>query len=167
MYFQSLQQVQFRDTDAAGIAHFSVFFNWMERTEHQMLRYFGTSVVQQEGGRTLSWPRVATDCHFRQPLKFEDVFGVELTVQKLGRSSATYRFQFLSPQKVTMGDEDPQKRELITLGNLSPTSWFAQESPLAEGTITAVCCHVEHGQRPQPVAIPGALREQLERLQNG
>ena len=38
------RRVEFRDTDAAGIAHFSVFFPWMEQAEHEVLRQLGLSV---------------------------------------------------------------------------------------------------------------------------
>jgi 4-hydroxybenzoyl-CoA thioesterase/acyl-CoA thioester hydrolase len=29
-----------------------------------------------------------------------------------------------------------------------------EEMPVAEGTITAVCCEVDGGQRPRPIEIP-------------
>ena len=32
------QRVEFRDTDAAGVAHFSTFFIWMEEAEHAALQ---------------------------------------------------------------------------------------------------------------------------------
>ena len=165
LYFQSLHQVQFRDTDAAGIAHFSAFFNWMERTEHLMLRYFDWSVVKQVEQQTISWPRVATSCDFRRPLKFEQVFGVELSVDKLGRSSATYQFRFLAPEDIPEAWSTQQKNEFTLQGNLSAVSWFEQHQPLAEGSITAVCCDVVHGQRPRPLDIPATLRQHLESLQ--
>lgn len=96
MYFQALERVEFRDTDAAGIAHFSVFFNWMERAEHAFLRRLGFSVVQPSPEGKISWPRVAANCDYFRPIGFEQLFGVQVHVLRLGRSSCTYRFQFLS-----------------------------------------------------------------------
>lgn len=96
MYFQALERVEFRDTDAAGIAHFSVFFNWMERAEHAFLRRLGFSVVQATAEGKISWPRVAANCDFFRPIGFEQLFGVQVHVVRMGRSSCTYRFQFLS-----------------------------------------------------------------------
>ena len=43
--FRTSRRVEFRDTDAAGIVHFSVFFTWMEAAEHELLRSLGLSVV--------------------------------------------------------------------------------------------------------------------------
>ena len=96
MYFQALERVEFRDTDAAGIAHFSVFFNWMERAEHAFLRRLGFSVVQPTPEGKISWPRVSATCDYFRPIGFEQLFGVQIHVVRLGRSSCTYRFQFLS-----------------------------------------------------------------------
>jgi 4-hydroxybenzoyl-CoA thioesterase/acyl-CoA thioester hydrolase len=42
--FHTARRVEFRDTDAAGIMHFSTFFNRMEEAEHELLRTLGTSV---------------------------------------------------------------------------------------------------------------------------
>ena len=39
------RRVEFRDTDAAGIVHFSAFFVWMESAEHELLRAAGVPVV--------------------------------------------------------------------------------------------------------------------------
>ncbi len=36
--FYSSRRVEFCHTDAAGIMHFSVFFQFMEQVEHEMLR---------------------------------------------------------------------------------------------------------------------------------
>ena len=42
--FKTERRVEFRDTDAAGIVHFSVFFAYMEQAEHEFLRSLGLSV---------------------------------------------------------------------------------------------------------------------------
>ena len=36
--FTTARRIEFRDTDAAGIVHFSAFFLWMESAEHELLR---------------------------------------------------------------------------------------------------------------------------------
>ena len=55
--FTTSKRVEFRDTDAAGIMHFSAYFTYMEEAEHELLRSIGTSVVLNVGDDTLSWPR--------------------------------------------------------------------------------------------------------------
>ncbi|MEL7264077.1 MAG: hypothetical protein AAFP69_04590, partial [Planctomycetota bacterium] len=44
--FSIQRRVEFRDTDAAGIVHFSAFFPFMETAEHAFLRSLGLSVFQ-------------------------------------------------------------------------------------------------------------------------
>lgn len=190
MFFQTIRRVQFRDTDAAGIAHYSVFFHWMEQTEHEMLRHFNWSVVHRDGERTLSWPRVGATCDYRVPLKFEQVFGVELTLAKLGRSSATYRFEFLGPTDLAARLTAPGPSSIAGAGasssatvsavsgatpdtagtdsgRLVTDSWFSESvRPIAEGTLTAVCCDIVHGQAPRPLEIPSPLRSRLQLLQS-
>ena len=45
MSFRTRRIVEFRDTDAAGIVHFSAFFPWMESAEHEMLRSVGIKIL--------------------------------------------------------------------------------------------------------------------------
>src|SRR3984893_8862096 len=46
--YRTTRRVEFRDTDAAGIAHFSAFFFYMESVEHEFLRSLGLSVVSED-----------------------------------------------------------------------------------------------------------------------
>ena len=110
MAFSTQRRVEFRDTDAAGIVHFSVFFPLMESAEHEMLRSLGIAVLPQEPGG-LTWPRVAAACNYTTAARFEDLLRVSVRVAKLGTSSVQYEFEF---------SRDGAK--------------------IATGTMTAVCC---------------------------
>lgn len=161
MFFQKLERVEFRDTDAAGIAHFSVFFNWMERSEHAFLRHLGWSVVHSGGDHKISWPRVSARCDYVRPVRFEDVFGVQIDVARLGRSSCTYRFRFLDAGGVK------NLAELVSDpfgGWTSGQDWFQHSSvsPFAQGAVTAVCCRIAPDQPHQSIEIPGDWRNKLE-----
>jgi YbgC/YbaW family acyl-CoA thioester hydrolase len=163
--------VEFRDTDAAGIAHFSVFFNWMERAEHAFLRHLGWSVVSWEssadGGRTkISWPRVQATCDYRRPVAFEDVFGIQVEVERLGRTACTYRFRFLAPAEAAALEVSPER---AGVGWEQGADWFARSGvePFAEGRMTAVCCRMEAGQPHQSLEIPVAWRARLEPFVSG
>ena len=76
--YKTTRRVEFRDTDAAGIAHFSAFFNYMEQVEHELLRQQGLSVLVRDDGGAISWPRVSASCDYRGAVHFEDVLDVEL-----------------------------------------------------------------------------------------
>jgi 4-hydroxybenzoyl-CoA thioesterase/acyl-CoA thioester hydrolase len=130
--FQTTRRVEFRETDMAGIVHFSAFFHYMEEAEHAMLRHLGTSVMAKEAEGVLTWPRVSATCDYRSPVRFEDVLDVEVTIGRLGTKSVTYAFQF------------SHRGEAI-----------------AAGTITAVCCRILPQQAPFSVPIPASLLAQL------
>ena len=131
--FRTTRRVEFRDTDAAGIAHFSVFFTYMEEAEHQLWRHLGLSVKHSDGGDVISWPRVSAQCDYKSPAKFEDEVSIEVRVEKIGSKSVTFAF-----------DISCAGREV------------------AVGTLTAVCCHIARDAPPQPIDIPEAIRQKLE-----
>jgi len=136
--FTETRRVEFRDTDAAGIAHFSVFFVWMEQAEHAALRSVGLSVLPAHGSAgepVITWPRVSAQCDYRSPAFFEDELRVDVRITKLGEKSVTYAVRF-----------------------------HAGERLVAEGSLTTVCClRSPHGELA-PMVIPPAIRETLARL---
>jgi 4-hydroxybenzoyl-CoA thioesterase/acyl-CoA thioester hydrolase len=129
--YHTQRRIEFRDTDAAGIAHFSAFFNYMEEVEHEFLRSRGLSVITRDAEGVLSWPRVSAQCDFQGAVRFEDLLDVELNVDRLGKKSVTYRFVFRH-----------------------------QGEQVAEGRLTAVCCRMEEG-GPRSVPIPESMSAQL------
>lgn len=71
--FTTRRRVEFRDTDAAGIAHFSAFFFWMESAEHELLRVAGVPVIDRGAdGIDVSWPRVSAACDYTAAVRFGD-----------------------------------------------------------------------------------------------
>jgi 4-hydroxybenzoyl-CoA thioesterase/acyl-CoA thioester hydrolase len=134
MAFVTTRRVEFRDTDAAGVMHFSVFLGWMEEAEHEALRSVGLSVLDHSDNRCLSWPRVSVSCDFVRPVKFEDVVDIQVEIDRLGEKSVTYSFA------MSCGGAD-----------------------VAKGRMTAVCCQLNQGTL-QSVAIPDDVRRKLDRL---
>jgi len=127
------RRVEFRDTDAAGIVHFSAFFFWMESAEHELLRSLGLSVFErQPDGSEHSWPRVSVSCDYRSTARFGDEIEIAVYVAAVGRTSVTYRFVFSQDGR-----------------------------PVADGQVVAVRCLMRPGQRLQPVAIPADIVARL------
>ena len=87
--FRLTRRVQFHETDAAGIAHFSCFFRYMEEAEHALWRAAGLSIAPRDA--QVGFPRVAASFDFRRPLRFEDEFEVLLQVTKKSARSLSYR----------------------------------------------------------------------------
>ncbi len=132
--FETVRRVEFRDTDAAGIVHFSVFFTYMEQAEHDLLRHLGTTVIERDGETMYSWPRVSAACDFRSMAKFEDPLNVAVWVAHLGTKSVRYRFRFSCGERL-----------------------------VAEGTTVAVYCRVAGHANMTGLPIPDHLRSALQK----
>jgi acyl-CoA thioester hydrolase len=131
--FSFPRRVEFSETDAAGIAHFSVFFLFMEQAEHAFWRHLNLSVFPMiTANGEVSWPRVAASCQYRGPVRFEQTIDVQLSIARLGEKSITFRFQ------------------LLVDSNL-----------VAEGETTIVCCHLGTGHKIESVRIPDDVRDKL------
>jgi 4-hydroxybenzoyl-CoA thioesterase/acyl-CoA thioester hydrolase len=123
--FSIKRRVEFRETDTAGIVHFSNFFAYMEQAEHELLRHVGMGVICEIDGQPISFPRVNAECNYRLAIRFEDVIDIHVSVKRIGSKSITYGFAFQLD------------------GNA-----------VADGTITVVCCKFEHGKKPVAIETP-------------
>lgn len=132
--FQMSRRVEFGDTDMAGIMHFSNFFRFMEAAETAFLRDRGLTVSWREAGSKLGFPRVSAACDYQKPAVFEDVLTVTVAVEKLGRKSVSYRFDFAN-----------QRGE-----------------PVAVGRVTAVLCRTAAPDQIESLEIPPEIRAKLE-----
>lgn len=92
--FMITRRVQFAETDAAGVLHFANYFRLMEEAEHAYWRSMGLSVITADGGRQISWPRVATSCEYFLPAHFEDELELVLEIEEVGNRSLTYKVAF-------------------------------------------------------------------------
>jgi acyl-CoA thioester hydrolase len=84
-----VRRVQFAETDAAGLVHFSSFFKYMEEAEHALWRAAGLSIAPAGSG--IGWPRLETSFEFRRPLRFEDEFEIAIRVVEV--ASRTLRYE--------------------------------------------------------------------------
>ena len=82
------RRVQFYETDAAGIVHFSWFFRYMEEAEHALWREAGLSIHQADS--PIGWPRVGASCEFHRALKFEQEFDVTIRVVEISKRTIGY-----------------------------------------------------------------------------
>jgi len=92
--FRTVRRVEFGETDMAGIVHFSNFFRFMESAETAFLQSLGLSVTWLDGGVRYGFPRVSAACDYKHPARFEDALAIDVTVEKLGKKSVSYRFDF-------------------------------------------------------------------------
>ena len=92
--FKFVRQVEFVDTDTAGIMHFANFFRFMEAAESSFFRSLGLSIWPSMSSERVGWPRVHADCDYRHPLKFEDLVEVHLLVREKRPKAIAYTFIF-------------------------------------------------------------------------
>ena len=92
--YHTTRRIEWADTDAAGIIHFSRYFCFMEEVEHEFLRSLGLSCMMERDGQRVTWPRVNASCDFIRPVRFEDVVDVHLAVKRKGQKSLTFGFVF-------------------------------------------------------------------------
>ena len=132
--FRTTRRVEFVDTDMAGIVHFSNFFRWMESAEAELLRARGVTFKLRWEGQELGFPRVSAACDYRKPARFQDLLTIQVLVEKIGRKSVSYRFEFSNQA----GD------------------------PLATGRITAVYCRTNSPDQIEALDIPDDIRAKLQ-----
>ena len=130
--FRVSRIVEFGDTDMAGIVHFANFFRFMEAAEHAYLRACGLSVVTTWEGQPITFPRVSATCDYLRPVRFEDELTIGVHVERIGRTSITYRFTV-----------------------------SRAEDEVARGQITTVLCRVREGHALEPFPFPDELRRRI------
>lgn len=82
------RRVQFYETDAAGIVHFSWFLRFMEEAEHALWRSAGLSIAPE--GSPYGFPRVSVTADYRSPLRFEDEIDVHIRIVEMTGKSLRY-----------------------------------------------------------------------------
>ena len=134
--FTHERQVEFSDTDMAGIVHFSNFFRFMEATEHAFFHSLDLALHEHSEGRVSGFARVHADCDYLRPLLYPDKVRIELTVRELTGVSLSYDFVFFDPR---------------------------DEEPAAKGTLKVV--HVARGPHDERLRAAPMPPEVTERIQ--
>jgi acyl-CoA thioester hydrolase len=92
--FAIRRQVEFAETDMAGIMHFSNFFRYMEATETAFFRSLGLTLIAQDGDQLYGWPRVRASCDYHHPLRFGETVEVRLFVKEIKIRAIVYAYRF-------------------------------------------------------------------------
>ena len=131
--------MQFHETDAAGIVHFSVFFRYMEEAEHALWRAAGLSISERK--IPVGFPRVAASFDFKQALRFEDEFDITIRIVAIAEKTITYQCVLTRPMGGHEGPESPA---------------------LATGSLTIICVTREPNQPMKARPIPDEIRDRFE-----
>lgn len=92
MAFRTRVPVRFGDVDHAGIVFYPHFFIYFHEAFEQ---FFGDADIAYHrlvGERRVGFPTVHIESDFQQPLRYGDSLDIELSVPRIGRRSATFRY---------------------------------------------------------------------------
>ena len=134
--FVTRRRVEFADTDAGGLVHFSRFFVFMETAEHELLRSLGSEVHYDTEAGQIGWPRVEATCRYLRPVRFTDELTIEVRVERIGERSVTYGFRLVRADEL-----------------------------VAQGRLTSVCCELLPGERPRSMPVPDEIAAALRQYE--
>jgi 4-hydroxybenzoyl-CoA thioesterase len=114
--FVHVHRVRFDEVDAAGIVYFGRFFTWCHDTMEAMLSGVDGGYVGLVIDRRLGFPAVHVEADYAAPLRFGDAVTIAATVERLGTSSITLRFDLTSASD---GDHVATLRHVVALTDLT------------------------------------------------
>jgi acyl-CoA thioester hydrolase len=84
-------RVNWVDTDASGLIHYTAALRYFEVAEHALMRrlFVGGAPVE----RTFLLPRVHVEADYKAALRYPDEFDCEARVVAVGRSSVTFGYE--------------------------------------------------------------------------
>ncbi len=86
--------VHFEDVDAAGIVFFGTFLNYCHEAMERLFEGADGGYVGLITRRKIGFPAVKVVAEYKAPLRYGDVARIEVTVPRIGTTSATLRYAF-------------------------------------------------------------------------
>ncbi len=100
MAYKSTWKVSFGEVDYAGILYYPNFFDYFQRTEEAFMEHIGMPYPYLIGELKIGFPIVHVESDFKNPVRYGDVFDVNIDVTKLGNSSVTFGFRVFKGQQL-------------------------------------------------------------------
>jgi YbgC/YbaW family acyl-CoA thioester hydrolase len=113
-------RVRFGDTDASGRIFYVSLLRHFEAAESEFLRHLGCSYNNFQTPK-VDFPRVRVECDYISPLGYDDLLNIEVTVERIGRSSFTLGFTVMvegrlaARAKLTIVAMDPRTHKSTPL----------------------------------------------------
>lgn len=143
--FRHVMPVRFADVDHAGIVYYPRFFHYFHTAFEEFFRarLGSRSYVALLDEERIGFPAVSAHCDYKAPLRFGDTMAIDMSVDRLGERSITFRYRVYRCAEPAPGDADA--------GSAVGDSVLA-----AEGTTTSAVVDLD-AFRPTP--IPPRLRQ--------
>ncbi len=85
-------RVQWVDTDASGLIHYTAALRYFEVPEHALMRRAFADAASDRG---FMMPRVHVEADYEAPLRYPDEFDCTVRVERIGRTSVTYGYEIV------------------------------------------------------------------------
>ena len=92
MAYRAAIKIRFGDEDHAGIVYFPRFFDFFHQAFEDMFEAHGVPYRTCLDVDRVGWPAVHAQADFTSPLRFGDVLLIDVSVEKVGTSSATFQY---------------------------------------------------------------------------
>jgi 4-hydroxybenzoyl-CoA thioesterase len=92
MAFRTQVQVRFGDVDHAGIVYYPHFFIYFHEAFEDFFDHNGFAYHVQLNQRRIGFPTVHIETDFKLPLRYGDALDLEVSVPRIGKRSATFRY---------------------------------------------------------------------------
>jgi YbgC/YbaW family acyl-CoA thioester hydrolase len=114
--FTTDHRVRFDEVDAAGIAYFARYFTWCHDAMDAMFAPLEGGYSGLVMGRRLGLPAVHAEADYVAPVRFGEEVRIAVTVERLGRSSVTARFDVT---RAAGGERVATLRHVVVLTDLA------------------------------------------------
>ena len=84
--------VRFEEVDAAQIVFFPRFLSYCHEAMEALFDDVAGGYVGMVRDRRIGVPAVHVECDFKHPLRYGDVARIETVVEKMGRTSVSFRY---------------------------------------------------------------------------
>jgi 4-hydroxybenzoyl-CoA thioesterase len=108
--------VHFEDVDAASIVFFSRFLNYCHEAMEALMAPLSGGYAALIVERRQGMPAVRVEADFAAPLRFGDRARIEVTVEHVGRTSCTFRYEFSNAKD---GSHVARIRHVVVLCDLN------------------------------------------------
>lgn len=125
-------QVQFCETDMAGIVHFSNFFRWMETAELAFFDQTHIPLINSSKEGTICWPRVHASCNYENPVMFRDTVEINISLEEVSTHALHFEFHFFKINADRSKTQVAQGKMVTVCGHIDPISKQIKKIPIAE-----------------------------------
>lgn len=93
----SLLRVRYADTDQMGVAYHSNYLIWFEVARTDFCRSCGFTYARMESQVQCYLPVTEVRCRYRRPLKYDEEFRVEASIEQISRRGMKFKYRVVSP----------------------------------------------------------------------